>query len=334
MKAFQIRKYKGPLEVAQVATPTVGQNDVLLDVSAASLNQLDEMLRVGTFKATLPYKLPLTLGNDFAGYVVGVGQNVSNFKAGDRVFAKPNQKRIGAFAELIAVDQADLALAPSSISIEEAASLPLVGLTSWQALVERGNLQAGQSVLIHGGAGGVGSIAIQLARHLGARVTTTVSGKNASFANELGAQTVIDYKVQDFSKLKDKFDLILDTQGGDTLLKSLEILKPGGLVIGLAGPPDEHFAIKAGLSPVLKFVIKQLSSKVTKKAKALGVRYEFLFVQSNGEQLTQLAQLVDAGLIKPIVGKTFVFDEAPAALQQLATGKIGRGKAVIMVKRS
>lgn len=331
MKAFQIRKYKGPLEPAQVSVPTVGKNDVLVKVLAASLNQLDEMLRIGTFKATLPYKLPLTLGNDFAGEVVEVGQNVRTFKAGDMVFAKPNQKRIGAFAEYIAVDQADLALAPASISKAEAASLPLVGLTAWQALVERGNLKAGQKVLIHGGAGGVGSIAIQLARHLGATVTTTVSGKNAAFVTELGAQNVIDYKTQDFSKVSGNFDLILDTQGGETLMKSLEILKPGGLVIGIAGPPDAPFALNAGLSPILKFVIKQLSSKVTQKAKALGVRYEFLFVQSNGEQLANLAKMVDAGVIRPILGKTFSFDETPEALNQLAAGKIGRGKAVIVV---
>jgi NADPH:quinone reductase-like Zn-dependent oxidoreductase len=331
MKAFLIRKYKGPLEQAEVPTPEICPDDVLVEIAASSLNQLDEMLRVGTFKATLPYPMPLILGNDFAGRVIAVGAQVSNFKIGDQVYGKPNQSRIGTFAEFIAVNQADIALQPTSISDAEAASLPLVGLTAWQAMVEKGGVKPGSKVLIHGGAGGVGSIAIQLAKYLGATVATTVGTANIDFVKALGADTVIDYKQQDFAQELSGFDLVLDTQGGETLIKSLGILRPGGKAIGIAGPPDAAFARAANLNPLLRFVIGLLSSKVVKKAKALGVGYEFLWVHSSGAQLEKLSALVDSNKIKPILGREFTFNQTPEALAALASGKMGRGKGVVMI---
>lgn len=331
MKAFQITKYKGPLHLVEVPPPALGPTDVMVKISAASLNQLDEMLRVGTFKAMIPYKMPLVLGNDFAGIITAVGSQVSGFKVGDGVFAKPNQNRIGAFAEFIAVDQSVLAIAPKSISILEAASLPLVGLTAWQALVERGHLVTGQKVLIHGGAGGVGSIAIQLAKSLGAFVATTVGTKNVEFAKSLGADLVIDYKTQDFSSLIFGYDLVLDTQGGETLLKSLAVLRTGGKAIGISGPPDVAFARRLKLNSVLQTVVKLLSSKVNKRAKSLGVHYEFLFVEANGAQLAHLAELIDTKKITPILGREYKFTDTPAALADLAAGKIGRGKALVTI---
>jgi NADPH:quinone reductase-like Zn-dependent oxidoreductase len=331
MKAFLIRKYKGPLELAEVPVPAMGPDDVLVKIAASSVNQLDEMLRVGTFKATLPYPLPLQLGNDFAGEVSAVGARVSNFKIGDRVYGKPNQNRIGTFAEFIAVNADDIAISPTSTSVAEAASLPLVGLTAWQAMVEKGGVKPGTKVLIHGGAGGVGSIAIQLAKYLGATVATTAGTANIEFVKSLGADIVIDYKNQDFANELSGFDLVLDTQGGETLLKSLGILRPGGKAIGIAGPPDAAFARAANLNPVLRFVIGLLSSKVVKKAKALGVGYEFLWVHSSGAQLEKLSALVDSNKIRPILGRQFTFDQTPEALAALAAGKIGRGKGVVIL---
>jgi NADPH:quinone reductase-like Zn-dependent oxidoreductase len=329
MKAFLIRKYKSPLELAEVPIPEVGPQDVLVKVAAASLNQLDEMLRVGTFRATLPYKLPLTLGNDFAGEVVEIGREVRKFKVGDYVFGKPNQSRIGTFAEFIAADQNDIALKPPSISMVEAASIALVGLTAWQALVEQGKVAPGHRVLIHGGAGGVGAIAIQVAKALGATVATTASAANASFVKDLGADIVIDYSRQDFSKMLKDFDLVLDSRGGSTLMKSLQVLRTGGLAIGIAGPPDEKYARQANLPTPLRWVMSLLSSKVNRAAKKLGVRYEFLFVQSSGQQLTKLAGLISNSSVKPAIGKVYRFDQTPEGLENLVGAKIGRGKAVI-----
>src|SRR6266487_3288646 len=233
MRAFVLSNYKEQLQLDEVAEPTVGEGDVLVRVDAASLNQLDVKIAQGEFKQILPYALPLILGNDFAGTVIRVGPKVRGFKPGDEVYARPSQDRIGAFAERIAVAESDLALKPTSIGLEEAASLPLVALTAWQALVERGNLQPGQKVLIHAGSGGVGTIAIQLAKCLGATVATTVSSGNADFVRELGADIVIDYRNQDFEQLVEGYDLVLDSLGGKNLEKSLRVLRPGGKAIGI-----------------------------------------------------------------------------------------------------
>lgn len=328
MRAFVVTQYKEPLREADVPEPTVGEGDVLVQVHAAGLNQLDEKIRLGEFKQILPYKLQLVLGNDVAGTVLRVGAKVSQFKPGDEVYARPAQDRIGTFAERIAVAEEDLALKPASASMAEAGSLPLVALTAWQALVEQGNVKPGQKVLIHAGAGGVGSIAIQLAKHLGAHVATTASASNANFVRNLGADTVIDYRTQDFEELLTGYDLVLDSLGGENLEKSLRILKPGGKAIGISGPPDPAFAREAGLNPVLRLAIAGLSSKIRRQAKKLGVSYEFLFMRASGEQLRRITELVDNAVLRPVVGKVFDFDDTPEALQSLADGGI-RGKAVV-----
>ena len=328
MRAFVIRKYKGPLQESEVPEPLVGERDVLVQVQAAGLNMLDEKIRAGEFKQILPYKLPLIPGNDVAGTVIRLGSRVRAFKPGDEVYARPNQDRIGTFAERIAVDEADLALKPESISMEEAGSLPLVALTAWQALVERGNVQPGQKVLIHAGAGGVGSIAIQLAKHLGATVATTASASNLDFVHRLGADTVIDYRSEDFEQLLTGYDVVLDSLGGENLRKSLRVLKPGGKAIGIAGPPDPAFAREAGLNPVVQVIIAGLSAGIRRQARKLGVSYEFLFMRASGEQLRQVTALIDDGALRPIVGRVFPFDQTVHALQGLEKGGI-RGKAVI-----
>ena len=328
MRAFVVTKYKEPLQEADVPEPMVGAHDVLVRVEAAGLNPLDEKIRAGEFKQVLRYKLPLIPGNDVAGTVIGVGAGVRGFKPGDEVYARPGQDRIGTFAERIAVEEGDLALKPASVSMREAGSLPLVALTAWQALVERGRVRPGQNVLIHAGAGGVGSIAIQLAKHLGASVATTASGSNADIVRELGANTVIDYRTRDFEQRLAGYDLVLDSLGGENLEKSLRVLGPGGKAIGIAGPPDPAFAREAGLNPLLRLVIAGLSGKIRRQAKKLGVTYEFLFVRASGDQLRQITALVDQGVLRPVVGRVFGFDQTPQALQSLSQGGI-RGKAVI-----
>lgn len=330
MRAFVVTKYKEPLREAEVSEPAVGERDVLVQVQAAGLNQLDEKIRLGEFKQILPYKLQLILGNDVAGTVLQVGAKVRGFKPGDEVYARPNQHRIGTFAERIAVAEEDLALKPASASMAEAGSLPLVALTAWQALIEQGNVGPGQKVLIHAGAGGVGSIAIQLAKHLGATVATTASSSNADFVRDLGADIVIDYRTQDFEQLLSGYDLVLDSLGGENLQKSLRILKPGGKAIGISGPPDPAFARKAGLNPVLRLAITLLSSKIRRQARKLRVSYEFLFMRASGDQLRQISALVDEGVLRPIIGKVFTFEQTPQALRSLAAGGI-RGKAVLTV---
>ncbi|MEV4206339.1 NADP-dependent oxidoreductase [Nocardia salmonicida] len=328
MRAFVVNQYKDPLQQADVPEPVVGERDVLVQIQAAGLNVLDEKIRVGEFKQILPYELPLILGNDLAGTVIGVGAKVQGFKLGDEVYARPDKDRIGTFAERIAIAEADLALKPTSISFEDAASLPLVALTAWQALVERGNLQPGQRVLIHAGAGGVGSIAIQLAKHLGATVATTVSTGNVEFVRELGADVVIDYRDQDFEQLLDGYDLVLDSLGGKNLEKSLRVLRPGGKAIGIAGPPDPAFARDLGANLVLRLAITVLSSGIRRQAKRLGVNYEFLFMRADGAQLRHITALVDDGALRPVVGRVFDFAQTAQALQSLEE-RGTRGKSVI-----
>lgn len=328
MRAFVVKQYKGPLQHADVPEPVVGEHDVLVQVQAAGLNMLDEKIRVGELRQILPYPLPQILGNEVAGTVIGVGAKVQGFTLGDAVYGRPDKDRIGAFAERIAVAEADLALKPASVSFEEAASLPLVALTAWQAFVERGTLRPGQRVLIHGGAGGVGTTAIQLAKHLGATVATTVSAGDVDFVRALGADVVIDYRSQDFEELLDGYDLVLDSLGGKNLEKSLRVLRPGGTAIGIASPPDAAFARELGANPILRLLMTALSSSIRRQARRLGVKYEFLFMRASGDQLRQITDLVDAGALRPVVGRVFDFDQTVQAVASLGKGGI-RGKAVI-----
>jgi len=331
MRAFVLASYTDDLREADVAEPIMGEHDVLVRVQAAGLNELDEKIRSGEFKQMLPYRLPQTLGHDLAGTVIRVGAEVRSFRAGDEVYGRPDKDRIGTFAERIAVAESDLALKPTSISMEEAGGLPLVALTAWQALVERGNVQPGQRVLIHGGAGGVGSIAIQLAKHLGATVATTASARNHDFVRELGADLAIDYRTEDFEQLLSGYDLVLDSVGGENLEKSLRVLKPGGLAIGIAGPPDPAFARELGLNPVLRGAMAALSAGVRRRAKKLGVRYQFLFMHASGAQLREITALVDSGAIRPVLAATHPFDQTAQALRGLKDARIP-GKTVITIE--
>lgn len=328
MRAFAFSQYKQPLNEVTIPEPEVGDNDVLIAVEASGVNHLDERIRLGEFKAFLPYPTPLVLGHEAAGTVISTGSAVTGFAAGDRVYTRPRDFRIGTFTERIAVDAADVAHAPNTLTATEAAALPLVALTAWQALVEQGQITAGDKVLIHGGSGAVGSLAIQLAKHLGAYVATTASQGNAEFLHDLGADRVIDYRTEDFAAELSEYDVVLDSLGGDNLLRSLTVLKPGGLAIGISGPPTPAFAKAQGLNPLLQLIMGALSFTVRRRAKKLGVRYFFLLMRASGEQLSTIADLVDSGALRPIVGAVYPFSETPQALESLGTSRV-RGKTVI-----
>ncbi|MCU4423420.1 NADP-dependent oxidoreductase [Acinetobacter sp. WU_MDCI_Abxb74] len=330
MKAAYINRY-GHIDDVQVGEhpkPSLSKDAVLVKVHAASINPLDIRVLGGEFKAILPVKFPFILGSDFAGTVVEVGSNVTQFKTGDEVYAKIDLN--GAFAEYTVVQQSSLALKPQNISMELAASLPLVALTAWQALVEIAKVQPGQKVLIHAGSGGVGSIAIQLAKSLGAIVATTTSGKNTRWVRELGADIIIDYKTADFEQELKDYDVVLDTQGGKTLEKSLNVIKRGGRIISISGPPDQAFAEAVNPNRFLKCVIPLLSWPIRHKAKKRGITYSFLFMQPNGQQLSKITELVEAGKIKPIVDQTYDFAQIKEAFQYVNTGR-SKGKVVLKI---
>ncbi|ENX44703.1 NADP-dependent oxidoreductase [Acinetobacter sp. IRS14] len=328
MKAAYISRYGNidDVQLDEQSQPPLTADAVLVKVHAASINPLDLRVLEGEFKAILPVKFPFILGNDFAGTVVEVGSKVTQFKAGDEVYAKTDLN--GAFAEYTVVQQSSLALKPQNISMEQAAALPLVALTSWQALVEIAKVKAGQKVLIHAGSGGVGSIAIQLAKSLGATVATTTSAKNSGWVKELGADIIIDYKTMDFEQELKDYDVVLDTQGGKTLEKSLNVLKRGGRLISISGPPDHAFAEAVNPNWFLKCVIPMLSWSIRHKAKKRGITYTFLFMQPNGQQLSKITELVEAGKIKPVVDQTYDFIQIKEALQYVNTGR-AKGKVVL-----
>lgn len=332
MKAFVVDKYKkkGALSLVNVPEPKLQDNDVLIRIHATGVNLLDSKVRDGAFKLFLSYRPPFVLGHDVAGTVVKTGPNVRKFKVGDAVYSRPRDHRVGTFAEFIAVNETDVALKPKNLSMTEAASIPLVGLTAWQALVEVGKVKPGQKVFIQAGSGGVGTIAIQLAKHLGATVATTTSAKNAELVKSLGADVVVDYNAQEFEKVLSGYDLVLNSQDTKTLRKSLRVVKPGGQLISISGPPDPVFAKELGLNLFLKLVVFLLSRGVRKKAKALGVRYSFLFMRAQGQQLSEITSLIESGVIRPVVDKVFPFEKTGDALAYVETGR-AKGKVVITV---
>ena len=333
MKAFIVDRYKkkGALRLGEMPEPELRDDDVLVQIHAAGVNPLDSKIRDGEFKLILPYRLPLILGNDVAGVVVEAGPKVRNFKPGDEVYARPDKDRIGTFAEFIAMNEADLARKPHNLTMEEAASIPLVGLTAWQVLVERANLKKGQKVLIHAGSGGVGTFAIQLAKHIGATVATTTSTSNVDLVKSLGADVVIDYKKDDFEKVLNGYDAVLNSLGKDTLEKSLRVLKVGGKLISISGPPDPDFARDNGSSWFLQQVMRLLSFSIRKKAKRRRVSYSFLFMKANGEQLSKIASLIESGILRPVMDRVFPFEATNDALAYIETGR-SKGKVVVKVR--
>jgi NADPH:quinone reductase-like Zn-dependent oxidoreductase len=332
MKAFIIDRY-GKKEVGRIGEmpgPEVRDDDVLIRVHAASVNPLDSKIRSGEFKLILPYRLPLILGNDMAGTVMRVGARVRSFKPGDEVYARPDDDRIGTFAEFIAVKESSLALKPANLNMVEAASLPLVALMAWQSLVETAKLKKGQKVLIHAGSGGVGTIAIQLAKHLGAFVATTTSTANIAWMKALGADVVIDYKQQDFATVLRGYDVVLNSLGSDELNKSVQVLKPGGHLISISGPPTPAFAVARGLAWPLQQAMRMLSFGIRKKARKNGGEYTFGFMRADGAQLREITSLVESGAIRPFVDKVFPFQDTHKALAYVDSGRV-KGKVVVQM---
>ncbi len=333
MKAFIVDRYgsKDGVRFGEMPDPELRDDDVLVQIHAAGVNLLDSKIRDGEFKLILRYRLPVILGNDVAGVVVRVGSRVRRFKPGDEVYARPDQDRIGTFAEFISMNEDAVAIKPKTLTMEEAASIPLVGLTAWQVLIERANLKNGQKVLIHAGSGGVGTIAIQLAKHLGAIVATTTSTANLDLVKRLGADIVIDYSKDDFEKILHDYDVVLNSLSGETLEKSLRVLKPGGKLISISGPPDSDFAKDMGASWILRLVMRLLSYRIRKKAKRHHVSYSFLFMRASGDQLRQISSLIDSGAIRPVVDRVFPFESTKEALAYVEKGR-AKGKVIVKVR--
>ncbi len=328
MKAAYIDQY-GKLEQIQLGEqpkPTIQSDEILVKVHAVSINPLDLRMVEGEFKAVLPVQFPFILGNNLAGMVVEVGAEVHNVKVGDEVFAKTDER--GCFAEYTSLKSTSVALKPKNMSMVQAAALPLVSLTAWQALVEIARLKRGQKVLIHAGSGGVGSIAIQLAKHLGANVATTTSAKNANWVKDLGADIVIDYKTTNFAEVLSDYDVVFDTQGGDTLEQSLKVLKPNGTIVSIAGPPDKNMAEAIGANWLMSKIIPLLSLSIRAKAKKRGIHYQFLLMQPNGEQLSHIAELVEAQEITPVLDQVYDFADLAQAFQHVDNGHT-KGKVVV-----
>lgn len=333
MQAFVLERYgkKRTLRLADMPIPELLDDEVLVQVHAAGVNQLDSKIRDGEFKLILPYRLPLIMGHDVAGVVVRVGPHVRQFKQGDEVYARADDVRIGTFAEFVPVKEASIALKPKGLTMVEAASIPLVALTAWQALIEKGDLKKGQKVFIQAGSGGVGTVAIQLAKHLGATVATTTSTANFALVERLGADVVIDYRTQDFADVLRDYDVLLNSQDNKSLEKSLRVLKSGGKLISISGPPDPEFGKQVGAPGFVRLIMRLLSSGIRRRARTRGVSYSFLFMKANGSQLREITRLFDAGVMHPVMDRIFPFEATNEAMAYVDTGR-AKGKVVVKVR--
>ncbi len=333
MKALTFQRYgKAPgIGFAEVARPVLKPDELLVEVHAAGVNPIDNMISAGTFRPVLKFDLPATLGSDVAGVVIEVGSAVTRFKPGDAVFASVFDLGKGTFAELAAVPEHAAAHKPDNLDFVQAAAVPMVALTCWQALKERAGLQAGQKVFVPAGSGGIGSFAIQLARHFGATVGTTTSTANVQWVADLGADEVVDYKTQAFEQVLRGYDVVLGTLRGDAIERSMDILKPGGKVVSLIGPLDPAFARARRLNPVLRWVLGLMSRRIRRLARQRDVSYSFLFVRPDGAQLAEIGALLSTGRIRPVIDRVFPFDEAKEALGYLAQGR-AKGKVVLRIR--
>ncbi|KQZ28260.1 NADP-dependent oxidoreductase [Duganella sp. Root1480D1] len=332
MKALVLKRYGGAkhIEFADVPRPTIKPDEILVQVHAAGLNPIDNMIPAGSFKPIIKLQLPATMGSDLAGVVVAVGSAVTRFKVGDAVFASTFDLGVGTLAEYAAVPERVAASKPANLDFVQAASIPMVGLTSWQALVERARLQPGQKMFVPAGAGGIGSFAIQLAKLLGAKVATTTSTANVEFVRKLGADEVIDYKKQEFEEQLRDYDVVLGTLRGGELEKSLQVVRPGSQIVSLVGPPDAAFAQQRGMNFLMKFVFGLLSGGIIRKAKQREASYSFLFVRPDGRQLTEIGAHLAASRLHPVVDRVFPFAQAKEGLAYLEQGR-SKGKVVVQM---
>lgn len=332
MKAMVIDQYgKAPMRLAEMTIPEINEYEVLAEIHAASINPIDFKIRDGKVRLLIQYKMPLILGNDFSGVVVKVGKKVTRFKVGDEIYARPRKSKIGTFAEYISIHEDDIALKPKNLSFEEAASIPLVGLTSYQALHDIMQLQKGQKILIHAGSGGVGTFAIQLAKAMGATVATTASEAGANLVTSLGADQVINYKKENFEAILKNYDAVFDTLGGKTLEKSFKIIKNGGNIVSVSGRPNARFAKEYGSGLWKTLLFSVASRKLTALEKKHHAQYSFLFMKPSGDQLRIIADLIESGSIKPVIDRTFSFEEAEKAMKYAESGR-AKGKIIVKIK--
>ncbi|GAB6425268.1 NADP-dependent oxidoreductase [Bacillus luti] len=332
MKAMIIDRYgKVPMRMAEVPTPEINEYEVLAEIHAASINPIDFKIRDGKVKMLLKYEMPLILGNDFAGVITKVGSKVTRFKIGDEIYARPRKNKIGTFAEYIAIHEDDIALKPKNLSFEEAASIPLVGLTSYQALHDIMQLQKGQKILIHAGSGGVGTFAIQLAKIMGATVTTTASEAGANLVKSLGADEIINYKTEKFEDILTNYDAVFDTIGGTTLEKSFNIIKSGGNIVSVSGMPNARFGKEFGSGFFKTLLFSLASKKLTALEKKHNAQYSFLFMKPSGDQLRTIANYIESGNIKPVIDRVFPFEDAQKAMEYSEAGR-AKGKIIVKIK--
>jgi len=332
MKALVLKRYGGidSLAFADVPRPTIKPDEILVHVHAAGLNPIDYMIPKGTFKPILKFDLPATMGSDLAGVVVEVGSRVNRFKVGDAVFASLFDLGTGSLAEYAAVPERAAAHKPANLDFVQAASIPMVGLTSWQAFNERAQLKPGQKVFVPAGSGGIGTFAIQLAKQLGAKVGTTTSTANVELVRSLGADEIVDYKKQEFEETLRGYDAVLGTVRGDGLEKTLQIVKPGSSVVSLVGPPDAAFARARGMNFLMKFVFGLLSRKIIRLAQKRNARYSFMFVRPDGRQLGKIGEMLESSRIRPVIDKVFPFVNAKEGLAYLEQGR-AKGKVVVQM---
>jgi NADPH:quinone reductase-like Zn-dependent oxidoreductase len=332
MKALVFKRYGKSVqpEYADVPRPAPGPGEILVQVHAVGLNPIDTMIPKGTFKPVLKFRLPATIGSDVAGVIVEIGSGVTRFKLGDAVFASVFDLSRGTLADFVAIPERVAAHKPANLDFVQAASIPMVGLTSWQAIVERAGLKSGQKIFIPAGSGGIGSFAIQLAKYIGAKVGTTTSTGNIELVRSLGADEIVDYKRQEFESVLRGYDMVLGTIRGDSIEKAVQILNPKGIIVSLIGPLDAAFARVRGMNPLLRLVLGLMSRKIIRLAGKRDVRYSFLFVRPDGSQLAEIGKIIDAGGIRPVIDKTFTFDKAKEALAYLETGR-AKGKVVVQL---
>ena len=332
MKALILKRYgkSGQLAFADIPRPTIKPDEMLVQVHAVGLNPIDNVIPKGTFKPILKFKLPATMGSDLAGIVVEVGSRVTRFKPGDAVFASIFDLGAGSLAEFAVVPESAAAIKPANLDFVQAASIPMVGLTSWQALKERAQLKSGQKVFISAGSGGIGTFAIQLAKYLGAKVGTTTSTANVSLVERLGADEVVDYKKQEFEKVLQGYDVVLGTIKGDVIEKSLGILNPKSIIVSLIGPLDAAFARARGMNFLMALVFGLMSAKIIRQAKKRGIEYSFLFAHPDGHQLAEIGKLLEAEHIHPVIDKVLPFNQTKEALAYLEEGR-AKGKVVVKI---
>ncbi len=307
MKAAIIRDYEADVEITEVEKPALVDDSVIVEVHAASLNPIDNILRAGYLRHMLELNFPHVMGYDVSGVVVEVGNKVKNIKVGDAVLARPNQQDAGAVAEFARLKEDELSVKPEGLSHAQAASIPLAGLTAWQALITHGHIKSNDKVLIHAGSGGVGTLAIQIAKHVGAFVATTTSSKNADLVRRLGADLVIDYETEKFQEKLSEYDMVFDMLGGDSIAESFKVLRKGGALISIKGEDTENLATE------------------------YGVRFLNFFMQPNGKMLSELVALIDSGSIEPVIDTIYPFEQVANAYEQLASGR-AVGKIIVSMK--